>query len=148
MESIIQKINFLKNENCIFLFFKLWNMDLNFVFLFFEIRILISIWVSIKSETKFEFMEFDLLWCQGAFVWLLDVCFVLCLILFNDLYFERWTFDKQNGLLENELLKCFKDVNMAHRWLLPQKRWSSCQQEFLKTLQFISVTILEIIFKR
>ena len=112
MESIIEKIIFLKNENCIFLFFKLWNMDLNFVFLFFEIRILISIWVSIKSETKFEFMEFDWLWCQGAFVWLLDVCFVLCLILFNDLYFERWTFDKQNGLLENELLKCFKDVKM------------------------------------
>ena len=35
MESIIQKINFLKNENCIFSFFKTWNMDLNFIFLFF-----------------------------------------------------------------------------------------------------------------
>ena len=29
MESIIQKINFLKNKNCIFPFFKFWNMDLN-----------------------------------------------------------------------------------------------------------------------
>ena len=59
MESIIQKINFCKNENCIFSFFKFWNMDLNFIFLFFEIRILISIWFSIKIETKTEFMEFD-----------------------------------------------------------------------------------------
>ena len=60
MESIIQKINFLKNKNYIFSFFKFWNMDLNFLFLFFfEIQILISIWVSIKIETKFEFMEFD-----------------------------------------------------------------------------------------
>ena len=32
MESIIQKSNFLKNENCIFSFFKFWNMDLNFYF--------------------------------------------------------------------------------------------------------------------
>ena len=47
-----------------------------------------------------------------SFCLLLDVRFVLCLILFNDLYFERWAFDKQNGLLENELLKCFKGVNM------------------------------------
>ena len=59
MENIIQKNNFLKNETCIFSFFKFWNMDLNSVFLFFEIRILISIWISIKIETKFEFMEFD-----------------------------------------------------------------------------------------
>ena len=59
MESITQKINFLKNENCSFLFFKFWNMDVKFIFLFFEIQILISIWVSIKIETKFEFMEFD-----------------------------------------------------------------------------------------
>ena len=34
-------------------------MDLNFIFLFIEIRILISIWASIKIETKFEFLEFD-----------------------------------------------------------------------------------------
>ena len=33
--------------------------DLFFSDLFFEIRALISIWVSIKIETKFEFMEFD-----------------------------------------------------------------------------------------
>ena len=59
MESIIQKINFLKNENCSFSFFKFWNMDLNFTFRFFEMRILISIWVSIKIETKFEFMKVD-----------------------------------------------------------------------------------------
>ena len=57
MKSIIQKINFLKNENCIFSFFKFWNMD--FIFFSFEIRILISIWFSIKIETKFQFMEFD-----------------------------------------------------------------------------------------
>ena len=59
MESISQKNILLKNENCIFSFFKFWNMDLNFIFLFFEIQISISIWVSIKIETKFEFMEFD-----------------------------------------------------------------------------------------
>ena len=59
MESIIPKINFLKNENCVLTFFKFWNTDLNFLFLFFEIRILISIWVSVKIETKFEFMELD-----------------------------------------------------------------------------------------
>ena len=125
MESIIQKKNFLKNDNCIFSFFKFWNMDLNFIFLFFEIRILISIWI------------YGIwLWRQRDIVWLLDVCFVLCLILFNDFYFERWLFDKQNGFLENVLLKCFKGVNMSigslHIWLLPQKLWGSCQQEFLK----------------
>ena len=59
MGSIIQKINFLNNENSIFLFFEFWNMDVKFIFLFFELRISISIWVSIKIETKFEFMEFD-----------------------------------------------------------------------------------------
>ena len=59
IEIIIQKINFLKNENCIFSFFNFWNINLNVIFRFFEIRILISIWVSIKIETKFEFMEFD-----------------------------------------------------------------------------------------
>ena len=59
MESIIQKNNFLKNENCIISFFNFWNINLNVIFRFFEIRILISIWVSIKIETKFEFMEFD-----------------------------------------------------------------------------------------
>ena len=37
--------------------FEIW--ILNVIFHFFEIRILISIWVSIKIETKFEFMEFD-----------------------------------------------------------------------------------------
>ena len=57
MEIIIQKINFLKNENCSCSFFKFWNMDLNFTFRFFEMRVLISIWVSIKIETKFEFMK-------------------------------------------------------------------------------------------
>ena len=35
MESIIQKNNFLKNENYIFLFVKFWNMDVKFIFLFF-----------------------------------------------------------------------------------------------------------------
>ena len=59
MEITIQKINFLKNENWIFSFFSFWNMNLNVIFHFFEIRILTSIWVSIKIETKFEFMEFD-----------------------------------------------------------------------------------------
>ena len=59
MESIIQKINFLKNGNCIFSFFNFWNINLNVIFRFFEIWILISIWASIKIETKFEFMEFD-----------------------------------------------------------------------------------------
>ena len=59
MESIIQKINFLKNGNCIFSFFNFWNINLNAIFRFFEIWILISIWASIKIETKFEFMEFD-----------------------------------------------------------------------------------------
>ena len=59
MESIIQKINFLKNEDCIFSFFNFWKINLNVIFRFFEIRISISIWVSIKTETKFEFMEFD-----------------------------------------------------------------------------------------
>ena len=59
IEIIIQKINFLKNENCIFSFFNFWNMNLNVIFRFFEMQILISIWVSIKIETKFEFMEFD-----------------------------------------------------------------------------------------
>ena len=53
MEIIIQKINFLKNENCSCSFFKFWNMDLNFTFRFFEMRSLISIWVSTKIETKF-----------------------------------------------------------------------------------------------
>ena len=120
MESIIQKKNFLKNDNCIFSFFKFWNMDLNFILLFFEIRILISIWI------------YGIwLWRQRDIVWLLDVCFVLCLILFNDFYFERWLFDKQNGLL-----KCFKGVNRiigsSDRWLLPQTLWSSCWQEFFK----------------
>ena len=85
MESIIQKVNFLKNEICVFSFFKFWSMELNFIFIFCEIRILISIWVSIKIETKFEFMEFH---C-GVKEPLLDVCFVLCLILFNDFYFEQ-----------------------------------------------------------
>ena len=178
MESIIQKKNFLKNDNCIFSFFKFWNMDLNFIFRFFEIRILISIWI------------YGIwLWRQRDIVWLLDVCFVLCLILFNDFYFERWLFDKQNGFLENVLLKCFKGVNMSigssHILLLPQKLWGSCQQEFLKhetnvqgnrnfhilvmysnyginisviigsmmaastkTLQFISITVLKIIFEQ
>ena len=32
-------------------------MDLNFTFRFFEMRVLILIWVSIKIETKFEFMK-------------------------------------------------------------------------------------------
>ena len=59
MESIIQKINFKKNENCIFSFLNFWNVNVNVIFRFFEIRILISIWVSIKIETKFEFIEFD-----------------------------------------------------------------------------------------
>ena len=59
MERIIQKINFLKNENCIFSFLYFWNINLNVIFHFFEIRILISIWVSIKIDTKFEFMQFD-----------------------------------------------------------------------------------------
>ena len=34
-------------------------MDLNYTFHFYEIRILISILVSIKIETKFEFIESD-----------------------------------------------------------------------------------------
>ena len=59
MESMIQKISFLKNENGIFSFFNFWKINLNVIFRFFEIRISISIWVSIKTETKFEFMEFD-----------------------------------------------------------------------------------------
>ena len=92
MESISEKNILLNNENCIFSFFKFWNMDLNFIFLCFKIRIL--------------------LWRQRAFVWLVDVCFVLCLILFNDFYFAQWLFDKQNELLEYGLLKCFKGVNM------------------------------------
>ena len=59
MESVIQKISFLKNENYSFSFFKFWNMDLNFIFRFFEMQILISIWVSIKIETKPDFMKVD-----------------------------------------------------------------------------------------
>ena len=34
-------------------------MDLNFTFGFFEMRIIISIWNSIKIETKSEFMKVD-----------------------------------------------------------------------------------------
>ena len=49
----------MKNENCIFSFFKFWNMNLNCTFGFFEKQIPISIWVSIKIETKLEFMEVD-----------------------------------------------------------------------------------------
>ena len=67
---------------------------------------------------------------------LLIFFFVLCLILFSDFYFERWLFDRQNGLLENGLLKYFRGVNMiigsSERWLLSQTLWSSCQQEFFK----------------
>ena len=40
-------------------FFKFWNINANFIFLFFEIRNVISICVSIKIEPKFEFMECD-----------------------------------------------------------------------------------------
>ena len=60
---------FLKNENWIFL---------NFTVHFFEIKILISILVSSKIETKFEFMEIN---CDVK-VLLVDVCTVLRLILF------------------------------------------------------------------
>ena len=59
MEIKIQKIKFLKNQSSIFSFFKFWNMDLNVIFHFFEIQTLISFWVSIKIEAKFEFMGFD-----------------------------------------------------------------------------------------
>ena len=69
---------FLKNENWIFSFFKFWNMSLNFTFHFFEIKILISILVSSKIETKFEFKEIN---CDVK-VLLVDVCTVLRLILF------------------------------------------------------------------
>ena len=104
MESTIQKINFLKNENCIFSFFKTWNMDLNFIFrFFFEIQTLISIWV---------WMHGIWLWRQRAFVWFLDVCFVSRLILFNCFYLEWWLFNKPNGLLENGLLKCSRSFNL------------------------------------
>ena len=53
-------------------------MSLNFTFHFFEIKILISILVSSKIETKFEFMEIN---CDVK-VLLVDVCTVLRLILF------------------------------------------------------------------
>ena len=79
------------------------------------------------------------MWLQRAFVWLVDVCFLLCLILFSDFYFERRLFDKQNGLLENGLLKYFKGVNMII---------GSMMAASTKTLQFISVAVLKIIFKR
>ena len=59
VESIIQKIKFLKNENCIFSVFNFWNINLNVIFCFFWTRILISVWVSIKTETKLEFIKFD-----------------------------------------------------------------------------------------
>ena len=42
-----------------FLFFKIWNMNVKFIFRFYEIQISISNWASIKIETKLEFMEFD-----------------------------------------------------------------------------------------
>ena len=138
MESIVPKINFLKNENCIFTFFKFWNIDLNFIFLFF--------WnANFNSNLSFNWNWNKIwiygvrLWRQRTFVWLVDVCFVLCLILFNDFYFERWLFDKQNGLLENGLLKYFKGVNMIIGLMMAAST---------KTLQFISVAVLKIIFKR
>ena len=34
-------------------------MNIKFIFRFYEIQISISNWVSIKIETKLEFMEFD-----------------------------------------------------------------------------------------
>ena len=117
MESIIQKINFLKNENCIFSFLNFWNINLNVIFRFFEIRILISIWVSIKIELN---LNLWCLWRHGGIVWLVDVCFVLCMNLFNDFYFECWLFEKQKGLLgKRKWLKFFKGVKWlkAHRWL-------------------------------
>ena len=45
-------------------------MDLNIFFLFFEIWTLSSIWVSIKIEKKFEFMEFD---CDVKEKWIVEI---------------------------------------------------------------------------
>ena len=69
MESIIQKVDFLKNENCIFSFFKFWNMDLNLIFVLF-----------FKYEFLFQF-EFQLKLKQNLNLWnLLVTSKSFCLI--------------------------------------------------------------------
>ena len=116
MESIIQKINFLKNGNCIFSFFNFWNINLNIIFRFYEIRILISIWVSIKIEKKFEFIEFD---CDvnevlSGYVWTYSMASILNVVsLTNKMdWWERgsdWNVSEAKTWLK------------THRWLLSQK---------------------------
>ena len=98
IESIIQKIYFLKDENCIFLFFKFYSMNLNFIFRFFSFNTNFNCNLSFNKKWKKIWICGCWLGRQRVFVRLVDVCFVLCLILFNDFYFEGWLFDKQDGL--------------------------------------------------
>ena len=79
MEGIIQKINFSENENYIFSFFEFRNVNLSFTFRFFERWNLISIWISIKIETKFKFMEVD---CEVKELFLDCYIFVLYYVRF------------------------------------------------------------------
>ena len=114
MESIIPKINFLKNENCIFTFFKFWNIDLNFIFLFF--------WnANSNSNLSFNWNWNKIwiygvrLWRQRTFVWLVDVCFVLCLILFN--YFLLWTMTlrQTKWIVGKRIVEIFQRRQHDHR---------------------------------
>ena len=148
----------------------------------------ILIWMSFFVFSNFNFnLSFNWNWNK---IWIYRIwLWFHCLILFNDFYFERWLFSKQNGLLgKSKWLKYFKGVNMikGSQIVAPTKTLKFiCQQKFFKTeetnvqgnknfhilliynnainisviigsimaaftktLQFISVTVLKIIFKR
>ena len=109
-------------------------MKINFIFFF--------------LNTNFNFNSISIIIKQNLNLWnlivtsellsgwfcLVDVCFLLCLILFNDFYFEQLLFDKQNGVLEDGLLKCFKGVIMIIR---------SKMVDTTKTLKFMSAGVFQ-----
>ena len=117
MESTIQKINFLKNENCIFSFFKTWNMDLNFIFRFF-------FW-----NTNFNFNlslnAWNLIVTSKSFCLIFRCLFCIKSDLIQWLLLGMMTFQQTKWIVGKWIAEMFQKLQLDYRWSCSMLPWES-----------------------
>ena len=105
IESMIQKSK------------KFWNMNLNFIFRFFEIQILISIWVPIKIETKLEFMKIDCDVKEPLLGWWMFILYYVWFYSINYTLNDDSSTSKIDCVAKEQLIEMFQTHQHDYRFI-------------------------------
>ena len=96
---------------------KLWNMNLNFIFRFFEIQILISIWVPIKIETKLEFMKIDCDVKEPLLGWWMFILYYVWFYSINYTLNDDSSTSKIDCVAKEQLIEMFQTHQHDYRFI-------------------------------